>query len=510
MGFPRRLFIYFLLLLIPIFYRWKWNDNTVFVSSDPEIKYYQVIQSLEGGSAWECYFPAKDLGFDVSMIPFGYPWAFFLKDGNCVFQYPVLFTWIQKLIITISSKKWITYIPLLFFFFNFYLLDRILGRYEKRGYLLLISVVFIQFLTPVFLSALDYSELTLTNFFFLSAILSFLEFQKEKGFRYGILLAVSVIFNFQLRPESTIALIFFLGIAFSLEKDKWMLTKNLIPYIILSFGLQLAFFLWNHQTYGHILGMRGLNTVTDMGSGAIQRQLVKEWVADLWGNEFKIGIFKGYPVLFLGLIALWWERKSEIFPFLLSGLLFVFLLPILSPYRAGVDIFGMRYYESGVYLLMMGVFLSLSKRDASVSYFLILLPFVYFSYKSDSRAIKQWSSSAKLYHQVMKQIETLKPDLIVQRGLSLSYLVGDSYTKYPQVAVYSNEDWKKVETVLGNQKKRILYLEWEGNQLVNEEFPSAIWKAKFDINFELKPVRYKIQSEHSLAHFKGFLLEQHK
>ncbi|TGL37139.1 LA_3751/LA_3752 family putative glycosyltransferase [Leptospira perdikensis] len=510
MSFPRRLFIYFLLLLIPIFYRWKWNDNTVFVSSDPEIKYYQVIHNLEGGPAEDCYFPAKDLGFDTSMIPFGYPWAFFLKDGNCVFQYPVLFSWIQKILITISSKKWITYIPILFFFFNFYLLDRILTRYEKRGFVILVAVLCIQCLTPIFLSALDYSELTLTNFFFLSAILSFLEFQEEKRFRYGVLLAVAIVFNFQLRPESTIALIFFLGIGFGLDPNKWKLTKNLIPYILLCLLVQIVFFYWNHQVYGHILGMRGLNTVTDMGSGAIQRNLIREWLADLWGNEFKIGIFKGYPILFLGLIVLCWERKSEIFPFLFSGLLFIFLLPILSPYRAGVDIFGMRYYESGIYLLMLGVFLSFAKREYTLLYFLILLPFLYFSYKSDSRAIKQWSSSAKLYHQIMKQIDSLEPDLIVQRGLSLSYLVGDSYIKYPQVAVYSNEDWEKVETILGNQKMKILYLQWEGNKLVNEEFPSTIWKEKFDINFELKPVVYKIQSKHSLAHFKGFLLEKQK
>lgn len=94
------------------------------------------------------------------------------------------------------------------FLFNFCLLDRILSRFEKRGFVLLFSVIFIQCLTPIFLSSLDYSELTLTNFFFLSAILSFLEFQREKQFRYGILLAVSIVFNFQLRPESTIALIF--------------------------------------------------------------------------------------------------------------------------------------------------------------------------------------------------------------------------------------------------------------------------------------------------------------
>ncbi|TGL90253.1 hypothetical protein EHQ68_02125 [Leptospira congkakensis] len=509
MSFPFRISIYLLILIVPLFYRWKWNDNSVFVSSDPQIKYYQVIHNLEGGKAEECFFPASKLGFDISMIPFGYPWAFFLKNGECVFQYPVLFTWIQKLFISFSSVRWITYLPILFFFFNFLLLDRILKLYESRGGVLLISVLLIQCMTPIFLSSLDYSELTLTNFFFLSAILSFLEFQREKQFRYGILLAVSIVFNFQLRPESTIALFFFLGLAFGFGKNHWQLTKNLIPYVFLCVVLQLLFFVWNQNVYGHILGMRGLNTVTDMESG-LKRDLTNEWLADLWGNDFKIGIFKGYPILFLSIVATWWDKKSEIRPFLFSGLLFVILLPILSPYRAGVDIFGMRYFESGIYLLMIGSFLSLAKKSKNYLFILILLPFLYFSYKSDTRAIKQWTSSSKLYHQMIDEINKIQPDLIVQRGLSLSYLVGNSYIEYPQIAVYSNEDWYKVETVLGTKKLRVLYLQWEGNHLVSNEFPAHIWKEKFDVNFTLNPKLYKIESEHKLAHFKGYLLEQRK
>lgn len=510
MSFPFRISIYILVLIVPLFYRWKWNDNSVFISSDPEIKYYQVIHNVEGGAAEECYFPAKELGFSQSMIPFGYPWAFFLKNGNCVFQYPVLFTWIQKLIVTIVGIKWITYIPILFFFFNFCLLDRILSLFEKRGGILLVSVLIIQCMTPVFLSALDYSELTLTNFFFLSAILSFLEFQKENQFRFGILLAVAIIFNFQLRPESSIALVFFLVLAFGFGNHHWKLTKSLIPYILLSVVLQIFFFIWNHNVYGHVLGMRGLNTVNDMESGGLQRHLVNEWFADLWGNDFKIGIFKGYPILFLSGFAIWWDKKSELRPFLFSGLLFVFLLPILSPYRAGVDIFGMRYFESGIYLLMIGCFLSFAKKIKDYRYIFLVLPLLYFSYKSDTRATKQWSSSAKLYHQVMEKIDSINPDLIVQRGLSLSYLVGISYIKYPQVAVYSNEDWNQVESLIGSKKLRVLYLEWEGNQLVKTEFPSQVWKEKFDVNFKIYPKIYQIKSEHTLAHFKGFLLEESK
>lgn len=509
MNFSKRLGIYFLIVLVPCFYRWKWNENSVFIASDPEIKYYQVINSINGGKAEDCYFPAKELGFDFSMVPFGYPWAFELKNGRCVFQYPVLFTWLQKIILTAVSIKWITFFPVLFFFLNFILLDRIFSFFHLDRKIIFLSVVLTQCFTPIFLSSLDYSELTLTNFFFLASILSYHLFSQHKQFRFGLLLAVSIIFNFQLRPESTIALILYFSIVFFFEKEKVYRLKILLPYVLLSILLLMVFSLWNQSVYGHYLGMRGLNTMTDMESGLF-RNLLGEWIADLWGNEFKIGIFYGYPILFLGILGLGLKKDKQTIAFLTAGLLFVLLLPILSPYRAGVDIFGMRYFESGIYLLMIGVFLTFGIQNSKLKYFLLVLPFLYFCYKSDLRAIKQWSSSAKLYHQVMNSFNQIKPDLIVHRGLSLSYLIGISYVTYPQIAIYSNDDWLKVETILKNQYKRILYLEWEGNRLVNNEFPEKIWKQKFDINFKLEPKVYVIQSEQNIAHFKGYLLERPK
>ncbi|MCW7493199.1 hypothetical protein ND861_10855 [Leptospira sp. 2 VSF19] len=510
MKFSKRLGIYLLIGLIPFFYRWKWNESSVFISSDPEIKYYQLIHSQNGGKAEECFFPAKDLGFTQSMLPFGYPWAFELKDGRCVFQYPVLFTWLQKILLIGISLKWISFFPILFFFLNFLLLDHIISRIDPEGIRVLLSVVMIQCLTPIFLSSLDYSELTITNFFFLASILSYHLFIEKKQFRFGLLLAVSIVFNFQLRPESTIALILYLSISFLYEKDKVGLLKSFSPYVFLSVLLMAIFSIWNQSVYGHYLGMRGLNTMMDMENGQFSRNLLGEWIADLWGNQFKIGIFRGYPILFLGFICFGLKKDKRMFAFLTAGLVFLLMLPIISPYRAGVDIFGMRYFESGIYLLMIGVFLTFGNQNSKLKYYLLVLPFLYFCYKSDSRAIKQWTSSAKLYHQVMNTFDELSPDLIVHRGLSLSYLVGISYVKYPQIAIYSNEDWLKVETILRDQKKKILYLEWEGNQLVNNEFPEKIWKQKFDINFKLNPNAYVIQSEHKIAHFKGYLLERPK
>ncbi|TGL99250.1 LA_3751/LA_3752 family putative glycosyltransferase [Leptospira jelokensis] len=510
MSFSKRFSIYLLIVFLPFFYRYQWNHNSIFISSDPEIKYYQVIHSLEGGSPSECYFPAEKLGFNLSFIPFGYPWAFNLKSGNCVFQYPVLFTWIQKGIVWFTSIQVITYIPILFFLFNFVLLDRIFTKQKLNDTMILFAVIIVQCFTPIFLSSLDYSELTLTNFFLLLVIYLFHNTDTKFPKMSDCILSLAIVLNFQLRPESTIALVIYFSIYLLLHENRNQFIRRMIPIALYAIVFQGIFCIYNYDIYGHILGMRGLNTMNDMSSADLQKDLFGGFIADLWGNEFKIGIFKGYPILFLTILCIFIERNKTRLLYLLSGILFFLFLPFISPYRAGVDIFGMRYFESGVYLAMIGFFLTVTNHK-KIRYFLILSLFLlYFSYKSDGRAIKQWSSSAKMYQQVMGEFDALRPDLIVHRGLSLSYLIGQSYIQYPQIAIYSNSDWEKVESIARNQNWKILFLEWEGNQLVSNEFPKKIWKEKFDINFNLSPKAYTVVSNHRIAHFNGYLLEEKK
>ncbi|MDF3819106.1 hypothetical protein P3G55_04315 [Leptospira sp. 96542] len=509
MTFYKRLSLYFLLCLVPFIYRLDWNGSRVFVASDPEIKYYQINNLVEGNSPASCYFSAKTFGFSNEKIPIGYPWAFHLKDGSCVFQYPILFSYIQFPFVVLFGKICITFIPILFFFLCALLLDLIFQNFELSNFRILSFVVVIQFFTPIFLSSLDYSELTLTNFFFLFSVFSFYKYQQTGHKTFGFILAMSLSINFQLRPESTIAFVFFLAVYFVFYKDKVsFFQKSIFPLLILVIFF-VFFSILNYKLYGHVLGMRGLNTMTDMATGN-PRKLDVEWIADLWGNEFKIGIFKGYPILFLSLLSVLFFRNRKIEPMLVAGFVFILLLPVLSPYRAGVDIFGMRYYESGIYLLMIGGGVMIPRSFSFNWILIIILPFLYFSYKSDTRAIKIWSSQSKLYHSVLDVVDQINPDIIVHRGLSLSYLIGDSYLKYPQIAVYSNEDWLSVEDKLVGKKMKILYLEWEGNQLVNDEFPKHIWESRFDINFNLVPSKFKETKAFKVVHFSAKLLEETK
>lgn len=502
--FRNRFLIYIILSLIPVIYRYQWNGDGVFISSDPQIKFYQVKQSLEGVTPAECFFPANKLGFPIKMIPFGYPWAFQLENGKCVFQYPVFFTYIQYPFAKLFGLNLVSYISILFFFLNIVILDRLLILLGLRGGFVLSFVVIAQFLSPIFLSSLDYSEVTLNNFFFLLSVFLIIQvFGTQKKYNIVLLGLILPLFLL-LRPEGLIALLIF-GIGYFLIHKNYR--ENFLSFLFVGL-IALLFasliFYMNFKSYGHILGMRGVTTLAD-ATGGLTKDYWGGWIADIWGSKFKIGIFKGYPILLLFPIFLFQNNSKISKVFILSGLVFVIGLPFLSPYRAGVDVFGMRYFETGIYLIFIGFALCnfANKNLFYVSILALLITF-YFSYKTDSRAVKIWSSSSKLYHKLQKEFEKVNPDLIVHRGLSLSYLVGQSYLLYPQVAIYSNRDWLDVELVAKKQNlKKILYLEWKDNQLVNDEFPKAIWDTLFNIHFAVRAQEYKLVSEREILHFHG-------
>lgn len=506
LKFPTRFVIYILLCSVPFFYRLKWNGSGVFVSSDPEIKYYQVVHLLEGGNPEECYFPAKKIGFSLASIPIGYPWAFSLSDGRCLFQYPILFTYLQWPMAVLFGPTSVTFLPILFFLINFLLLDRIFSQMNLSESKRILPVILIQCFSPIFLSSLDYSELTLTNFFLLVSVSTYLSYTKNFDYLLGSLFTIAVVFTFNLRPEVTISIVFFLGFDFLFRRDHIHFLKKVWVIALFAIFCESIFVFWNQSVFGHPLGMRGLSLLNDIGEGG-SRNYLQDFVADLWKSDFKIGIFYGYPLLFLALGSFLLVKEKSKLVFLVAGFVFLLSLPFLSPYRAGVGIFGMRYFESGIYLFLIGSFSIFADRLNLKWFGLLLIPFLYFSYKSDLNAIKQWSSGAKMYRDVQDQIDQLKPDLIVQRGLSISYFMGESYTKYPQITVYSQEDWIRVEEVSKSKNLKILYLEWKDNGLVKDEFSERNWKNKFDISFKLRPVNYKVRSEHKLAHFDGILLE---
>ena len=87
--------------------------------------------------------------------------------------------------------------------------------------------------------------------------------------------------------------------------------------------------------------------------------------------------------------------------------------------------------------------------------------------------------------------------------------MGVSYLKYPQIAIYSQEDWDILETkFLEKNFQKILYLEWEGNPLVKEEFPSKVWKEKFELNFQLEVSNEWKVSRMDIGHFKGTIVSK--
>lgn len=509
-----------ILVSIPSYYRTTWNEPSIAIGSDPQIKYYQAVQlhnkglSLEG---LECIYPAKDLGFSIEQIPFGYPWAF-LIGSKCFFQYPALFSFVQYLLGGWYTTKHFLFLPIFFFFLNYWIVFFIFKKLELGEIVSSLLSFFLHGFTPIFLSSLDYSELTLVNFLVCLFIYTSSELDSNSlwtPFLLGIILAL----NFQLRPESTIGLVLFSVLYFLLSQNY---SKNFyfFFYIAFSFLLITGLFAWfSFVVYENPLGLRGLTTLQD-ASGGLARNYFQDWKADLFGSEFKIGLFQGFPVLFVLFFLILFTKhiQSSLARSLLwSGVVFILILPILSPYRAGVDIFGMRYFETGIYLLTIGFGLFckeiLIRSPAKFPYLIIALVIIlsYYSYKSILRAIKHWKSAANLSHQIHKDFREIEPNLIVHKGLSTSYLLGVTYLEYPQIAIYSKEDWKKLETHIQEKKqvRKVLYLEWKENTLFNKEIPTQIWEAKFGVDFEITPQNCSLLEKKKITHFDARIFDCH-
>lgn len=510
-----RVYLLFLILLltmtaIPTYYRIQWNGDSVFVGSDPQIKYYQAYQLSKFGidtNSINCYYPAHFLDSDFKFFPLGYPWAF-IVNNKCFFQYPLIFSLVQWFLGGWLTTDLLTFIPILFFGFNIYLTFTIfkLNKISISNNLFFTTVIHL--LSPIFLSTLDYSELSLTNFTLLSFLLLYMN--KDNNRILDSLAGLVLVMNFYLRPESTLVIVLFLGIDFLFSSNKFSYIKNNLTFIGSFIVIFLVFSTINYSTYGHFMGMRGMNTISDMQSVS-QQSLLENWIADLWGNEFKIGIFKGYPVIFIFLLGLIFSRKRILSSYIfLSGFLMIILLPIISPYRAGVDIFGMRYYESSLYMLSIGFVLQINHltkiQNSIILIFIVILS--YFSYKSDLRAIKIWSSAANSYHIFENKIKELNPDIIVHRGLAQSYAIGNSYLMVPQVAIYSQEDYEEIiQKLKDTGNKKILYLYWNDNKLFKNEFPEKIWDNFFNINFDLRVAEKELLESGKILHFDYKLID---
>jgi hypothetical protein len=517
-----------LLVSIPLFYRIKWNQGSVALGSDPQIKYYQAVQMNQHGisaESFRCIFPAQEMGFSVNQIPFGYPWAFLFSGEECFFQYPYLFSLVQYILGGSFFIFHLTFLPILFFFINFWITYFLFLKMDVDSKLSSIGSFLIHLFTPLSLSALDYSELTLTNLVALSVLFLFYE-SMEVSKRWILYPVVGFLFalNFQLRPESAIAIGFFALSYFILLGN---FKNNFLRFLVVFCFLLLftgAFLIINDWIYDHPLGMRGKNTLDDTLQNVV-RNYWNDWKADLWGSDYKIGVFQGFPIvflfLFLGSFFRFFQSSFGKTCFV-SGVLFITLLPILSPYRAGVDIFGMRYFETGILLFGIGAVLlvkdifnqlngqNLNRFNKYFFYALLIsiLCSTYFSYKSVLRAIKQWNSGAAMSHQMYEEFKSIQPNLIVHRGLSLSYLVGVSYLDFPQIAIYNPLEWEKIESILAKRgHAKVLYLYWEGNGLFNKEIPQKIWTTQFDLNFEIEPIICSKTETKKILHFDAFVFD---
>ncbi|MCX7998629.1 MAG: hypothetical protein N3A69_06715, partial [Leptospiraceae bacterium] len=139
---------------------------------------------------------------------------------------------------------------------------------------------------------------------------------------------------------------------------------------------------------------------------------------------------------------------------------------------------------------------------------LLIIALSYFSYKSILRSVKHWTSGAKLSHELYSEFQSIKPDLVVHKGLSTSYLLGITYLEFPQIAIFTKDEWNTVEKLSREKNlRKILFLEWQENKLFNKEIPTQIWETKFAVDFEIYPQNCNLIQKKKIIHFDGKIYE---
>lgn len=528
--------IYFIGFALLVSFRLTLDKDHLFITSDGQIKYYQTVQIASGEFAQsECLYPGKDIDPDYSYYIFDYPWAFFNTNASkCSFQYSPYFPSLASIVYLSFGERSVTILPLLFAFFSILIFDIFLSRIGIRPWIIVTIAISTFYLSFLSLSALDYAELSLNDFFFTASILYFLPIllhSKEKFiqskdlFLFSILATSSIL----LRPESSIGY-FFLGI-FTLLYYWQSITKQIsvynIFYSILGLSIVLGLFLIVNTIYsGNPLGFRATNTGNDFTSLENSEGIWGNIVTDLWRSNFKSGLFFAVPVLFIGSPVLFIytffksKRNTNLklgYIFLFSSLASIILIPILSPYRAGFHHFGNRYFETAVILGFIGLAILWNiavdswrfRRKACLGVAVLIAICSFYSYRYTNEGFKVLRSSAISYNQMMEflteeSIDKNRRNLpIVHKSMFTNYLVGYSFLDTNHYLVTSPSELENLEqrfTKAGITSYKLL--EYLGKPNYMSDIPRKLFDEKINIQYDIENILFESIDEKQFLEFQ--------
>ena len=435
--------LYLIIFILVLFFRNQLDKETIFISSDGQIKYYQSVHFYKNSLNFECLYPSKKLDPIFEYFIFDYPWAYFnILNEKCIFQYPSLFSLIGSLFLFLSEKAPL-YFPLFFLFINLIFFHCLLVKIGLNR-LWSFSTVLIGFLFSFpLLSVIDYSEMSFYHFFLLVSFLLFYLFIQEKKpslqKRYAFLWSFSIFFAFYIRMEAVLlGLSFLLSMLFFLElKFVFQFTFSFFLGGIVCFLLFSLFYLFS---IGYFLDVRSFTIIEysqDMAFDMKEKLYI--FKSFLYKISEKRGIFYAFPLFYSFPFFLFLLKKKD-FPVyskivFLSGVLCIFLTSWTSHDIGGVQNFGLRYLDAGFFSFLIGIssflFFSFSKIKKLYQIivlfllFLFLIPTIQFT----KNGLKTLWNSSFYYSKMQKYLNEIQEGYVLHLNLSTVYLVGYSYLK---------------------------------------------------------------------------------
>lgn len=525
MKFSYRIAGYLLVLLLLVFIRFTLDKEGIFISSDGEVKYYQSYGHFKDGlGQYECYYPGKEIDPDFEYYIFQYPFAFFkmFKNLKCVLQYPPLFAILGSFLIKMSGLKAALYLPLFFYFLCMLLFDFILRTLNVRGTVIFISA-FLSFTIGIFpLSVLDYSEMSFYNLTVLIALLILSQIVDEnerdrKDFKFlSFWLGFTAIFSFFVRSEVALLAVLIFIFLFIFYPDRWGVFKVVI-YAAVGGMIPLAVFLFfNYISVEYPFGMRTFTVLNDTTERADFFYHLKIAKGFLWQDEEMIGIAKAFPGVFFGFLFFIpsFYKKLNLFSRLsiFTGILYIILAALSTPTKGGVHHFGLRYLETGLLPILLGITYGLDKTFGDwnekkspvlkTGIILFLLFSVYTGYGFVKEGVKLLVNNSKLYTEIMKDFEEVGESYVIHDSMNSAYLVGRSFLFQKHVYIGNDPKMQELEKQFVEMKvNKFMIISFEGEPYISINVPKNLYPRVFSkLNF--KPVHYEKYREKKMLHFK--------
>ncbi|WCL48345.1 LA_3751/LA_3752 family putative glycosyltransferase [Leptospira sp. GIMC2001] len=487
-------FLIFIFLVFILVYRSGLDKDALFITSDGQIKYFQTVQLINTNILnSECFYNGKSLDPEFNFFPIRYPWSLIGDSipNRCVFEYPPFFPYLATAIYYIFGFNALIYIPLFFLILSGFVFFKILNFYDKEVIFKILLFISAFFSLPL-LTAMDFSESPIYHFLGLCGIYFFVkpyDSIKKNLFLLGFLFGLSIYF----RLESLIP-IFFCGLYLVLFSKGFQNKFSYGLYLTLGFCIPFSIFcIFNYLESGHPLGFRFISSLLDNEVSSPDFSFrMQLWKAYLFGDIIMVGLFSFQPLSMIAIITSLAFAVTQRLNFkegllIFSGILSLIFIPLSVKFYGGVGYFGLRYLETPMFFLYIGIGLSLLRNSENFSKVqiysgiaVILISF-YFNYKATNEGLKVLKNGARDY-QILQNFFKLENQAIIHTSLYSSIFIGKSFIKDNHFHIHQEKVLNEFLNSHYKNKKVILVLPPD-NMYVSADIPKKFHENyKTDIN----------------------------